>query len=101
MDKNKVWIVRIDQVQNGEILSDAVFVYDNREAAYLHYAVFIEGEKKDIPSDWQVNTLGDADKNNFLMWEAYENGRYATDHTTAEMYCEEVRQVCKFTSHLT
>lgn len=100
MEKDsKVWVLRIEQVQNGEIISDGVFVYDNRDAAYQHFVAFAKDERQSIPTHWRTDPLDTAAPQGSLRWEAYDCVRYPTDHSCAELYCDRVRHELDF-NHL-
>lgn len=87
----QVWVLRIEQVQDGDVLCNDIFVYDNPNSAFCHLANFVAKEKKSISSDWIVSTSED-NSGRIVMWEAHEDGCYDTDHSLVEWYAYKVRR---------
>lgn len=88
---DKVFIVRITQVYEGDELRNDVKCCSTREKALNEAKAFIEDEKEWIANDskaqsWCIND--NLEKNG--EWEAYESGYYCQNHTSVSIFEEDV-----------
>ena len=88
MEKKKVYVVGINQTCKAEVLRESVDVFETEEKAQAHFKAFVEDEKKWIEEnaeEWIVS----ADEEE--VFEAYEQGYYAENHTYAYVQEKEVQ----------
>lgn len=84
----KVYVLFIEQVDEGEILRQECTVYASEKDARDSFNCFVCDETRFISErhqDWIIND--DPEK---MEFEAYENGYYAQNHTNAFVTEEDV-----------
>lgn len=81
----KVYVLFIEQVVDYEVIGQDVKVYANKQKALSEFSEFVSDEKMFVARDeWTI--LNDKED----LFEAYEEGSYACNHSIAEVICTDV-----------
>lgn len=85
----KIYIFYVDQVINGETLTQKTEPHLTKKSALVRFNAFVKSERKEmLATDWVIEC---DEEDNF---EAYELGSFSLNHTKAMVKEEELLDVC-------